>query len=172
MPDTWESATGSNPATNDAMTRAADGYALIERYVNWLAVPHATSVAGGAVDVDLAAYTLGFSRVSPRFVVSGPQNGTVALQGDGHTARFQPGSGFHGVVVLVHRHGLGRQRVYERSPGARGALAIVQSSSASIRTSRPPPSPHLPRSRAARRRARLDGPGCPPGESWSRRRGS
>ena len=32
--------------------------------------------------------------------------------------------------------------------------------------------PHRPRSRVARRRARLDGPGCPPGESWSRRRGS
>lgn len=97
MPDTWESATGSNPATNDAMTKAADGYALLERYVNWLAVPHATSTAGAAVDVDLSAYTLGFSRVSPSFVVSGPQNGSVALQGDGHTARFQPGSGFRGV---------------------------------------------------------------------------
>ena len=79
------------------MTKAADGYALIERYVNWLAVPHATSAAGAAVDVDLSAYTTGFSRVSPTFVVSGPQSGTVTLQGDGHTARFQPTSGFRGV---------------------------------------------------------------------------
>jgi hypothetical protein len=97
MPDTWESATGSNPAANDAMTKAADGYALIERYVNWLAVPHATSAAGAAVDVDLSEHTSGFSRVSPTFVVSRPQNGTVTLQGDGHTARFQPASGFRGV---------------------------------------------------------------------------
>jgi len=97
MPDSWETATGSNPGANDAMTKAADGYALIEHYVNWLAVPHATAAAGAAVDVDLTAYTLGFSRVSPTFVVSAAQNGAVTLQGDGHTARFQPAPGFRGV---------------------------------------------------------------------------
>jgi hypothetical protein len=50
------------------------------------------------VDVDLSAYTTGFSRVSPTFVASGAQNGTVALQPDGHTARFQPSAGFHGLA--------------------------------------------------------------------------
>ncbi len=73
MPDTWERAIGSNPSADDAMTKAADGYALIERYVNWLAVPHASAAAGAAVDVDLAAYTTGFGAVSPTFVVSGAQ---------------------------------------------------------------------------------------------------
>ena len=48
MPDTWERANGSNPNADDAMMKAADGYALIEHYVNWLAGPHATSTAGAA----------------------------------------------------------------------------------------------------------------------------
>ena len=98
MPDVWETATGSNVSTNDAMTKAADGYALIEHYVNWLAVPHATSTAGASVDVDLSAWTTGFSKVSPTHTVSGAQNGTVTLQADGRTARFQPTSGFKGVA--------------------------------------------------------------------------
>lgn len=97
MPDFWESANGSNPATNDAMTKAPDGYNLLEHYVNWLAVPHATSTAGAAVDVDLSAYTLGFSKVSPTYTVSGAQSGTVTLQADKKTARFQPTAGFKGV---------------------------------------------------------------------------
>jgi Bacterial Ig domain len=98
MPDNWESANGSNVNTNDAMTKAADGYALIEHYVNWLAVPHATSAAGASVDIDLSAWATGFSAVSPTYTVSGAQSGTVTLQADGHTARFQPASGFHGVA--------------------------------------------------------------------------
>src|SRR6185503_1611885 len=36
MPDFWERTNGSNPAMNDAMQKAPDGYALIERYLNWL----------------------------------------------------------------------------------------------------------------------------------------
>ncbi len=97
MPDTWELANGSNPNVNDAMMKAEDGYALIEHYVNWLAVPHASTVAGAPVDIDLSAYTAGFSAVSPTFVVAGAQNGMVALQPDGHSARFQPAAGFHGL---------------------------------------------------------------------------
>ena len=98
MPDIWESANGSNVNGNDAMTKASDGYALIEHYVNWLAVPHATSSAGAAVDIDLSAWGTGFSKVSPTYTVSGAQYGTVTLQSDGHTAHFQPSSGFHGVA--------------------------------------------------------------------------
>ena len=101
MPDSWESATGSNPSADDAMTKAADGYALIEHYMNWLAGPHASAAAGASVDVDLSAYTTGFSAVSPTFVVSGAQNGTVALQADNHTAQFQPTAGFHGLASFT-----------------------------------------------------------------------
>jgi hypothetical protein len=98
MPDSWEAANGSNASSNDAMTKAADGYTLLEHYVNWLAVPHATGAAGASVDIDLSAWATGFSAVSPTYTVSGAQYGTVTLQADGHTARFQPAQGFHGVA--------------------------------------------------------------------------
>ena len=78
MSDAWERANGSNPNGNDAMTKAADGYALIEHYVNWLAGPHASTTVGGSVDIDLAAYATGFSTVSPTFSLSVP---TVVMAG-------------------------------------------------------------------------------------------
>jgi hypothetical protein len=97
MPDNWENANGSNPSADDAMAKAADGYTLIEHYVNWLAGPHAATTAGASVDIDLSTYTTGFSTVSPTFVMSGAQNGTVSLQSDKHTAQFVPTAGFHGL---------------------------------------------------------------------------
>jgi len=89
---------GSNPAANDAMQKAPDGYALIERYLNWLAKPHAQTTGSAAVDVDLAAYALGFSRVSPVFTVSRAGCGTVTLNADGHTARFTPAAATVGLA--------------------------------------------------------------------------
>jgi hypothetical protein len=97
MPDFWEKATGSNPATDDAMQMAGDGYVLVEHYLNWLAEPHAQTTAGTSVDVDLSSYTLGFSDVSPTFTVTQPGCGSAQLQSDGHTVRFTPSSGFTGV---------------------------------------------------------------------------
>ena len=101
MPDSWERATGSNPSAADGTTKAADGYTLLEHYVNWLAVPHATSTAGAAADVDLSAIMSGFGAVSPTFTVSGARSGTVALQSDGRTARFMPAAGFQGVASFA-----------------------------------------------------------------------
>ena len=34
MPDEWENANGTDPAKNDAMKIAANGYANIENYIN------------------------------------------------------------------------------------------------------------------------------------------
>jgi hypothetical protein len=53
------------------------------------------------VDVDLTAYTFGFTTVSPAFTVSGAQNGTVVLQSDKHTAQFAPATGFHGLASFT-----------------------------------------------------------------------
>jgi hypothetical protein len=98
MPDFWEKATGSNPAVDDAMQKAPDGYVLIEHYLNWLAEPHAMTTVSTSVNVDLSAYALGFSDVSPVFKVSGAGCGTVALLADGHTAHYTPATGFTGVA--------------------------------------------------------------------------
>ena len=38
MPDAWESANGTNPAKDDAMSMAANGYANIENYINSITV--------------------------------------------------------------------------------------------------------------------------------------
>ena len=38
MPDTWETANGTNPNSNDAMTIATNGYANIENYINSITV--------------------------------------------------------------------------------------------------------------------------------------
>jgi hypothetical protein len=89
MPDFWEKASGSDPASDDAMTKGAGGYALIEHYLNWLAEPHATTTAGTAVDIDLASYALGFKDVAPVFTVSTPACGSVELLADKHSARFK-----------------------------------------------------------------------------------
>ena len=80
------------------MTKAPDGYALIEHYLNWLAEPHAQTTAGTAVDIDLAALSTGFSDVAPTFSVTPPPCGTVTLAADGHTAHFTPAAGFTGVA--------------------------------------------------------------------------
>ncbi|HXU60435.1 MAG TPA: hypothetical protein VN962_01950, partial [Polyangia bacterium] len=103
MPDSWEAALGTNPAADDAMAKAADGTTQIEQYLSWLAGPRATSAAGAGADVDLAAYASGFAAVSPVYQVSGAQQGTVALQADGHTAHFQPAAGFHGLASFSFR---------------------------------------------------------------------
>jgi hypothetical protein len=97
MPDAWESANGSNVSSNDAMSKAADGYVLVEHYINWLAGPHAQTAAGASVSFDLSSYAAGFSNVAPTYAVSGAQNGTVTLAADKHTAQFQPTAGFHGM---------------------------------------------------------------------------
>ena len=69
MPDFWEKAVGLNPASNDAMALAADGYANIEHYLNWLADPHALTATNTAVDVDLWPYTSGFTNAGPLYSV-------------------------------------------------------------------------------------------------------
>ena len=88
MPDFWEAATGSS--TNNAADRndlMPDGYTRLERYLNWLACPHARAT-NSFVDVELKQYTAGLP--SATYGVSSASNGTVNLLGDGHTARFTP----------------------------------------------------------------------------------
>jgi hypothetical protein len=96
MPDYWEAALGSN--TNNAADRndlSPDGYTRLEGYLNWLAGPHAR-VTNAFVDVELQQYTAGLQGAT--FAVYHPTNGSVALLGDGHTARFSPTPGFSGLA--------------------------------------------------------------------------
>jgi autotransporter-associated beta strand protein len=97
MPDYWEKAMGLNfSSASDAMTIGADGYANIERYLNWLADPHAFTVTNTPVDIDLWQYTSGFTNANPTYTVTILSNGVVTLN-SGHIAHFTPAANFSGM---------------------------------------------------------------------------
>jgi autotransporter-associated beta strand protein len=95
IPDIWKNAVGLNLYTNQAMTIAANGYANIENYINWLAAPHAF-VQTNATGIDLWPYTLGFTN-GGTYTVSGAVNGSVTLT-NSHFAYFLPNPGFTGLA--------------------------------------------------------------------------
>jgi autotransporter-associated beta strand protein len=96
LPDYWELTVGLNPSSDDAMTIAADGYANLEHYLNWLADPHALTATNNGVDVDLWQFTSGFTNASPVYSVNNASNGVVALT-NGHIARFTPATDYFGL---------------------------------------------------------------------------
>ena len=63
-----------------------DGYTELERYLNWLALPHYDCTNGTTLNVELTQYTRGFTNSSPTYTVFGATNGTVVLSGK--TAQF------------------------------------------------------------------------------------
>jgi autotransporter-associated beta strand protein len=95
MPDVWENATGSNPLVANNNTVAADGYTLLEHYLNWMAAPHAF-VSTNATDVDLWAYTQGFTNGAV-YTFANLTNCSVTLT-NGHYAHFMPSPGFTGLA--------------------------------------------------------------------------
>ena len=101
MPDAWESENGSDVKVDDGLRKATSGYTLLERYLNFLGVPHATSAAAG-VAIDLSTWSAGFAGVSPKFSVTSGQNGTVSIAADKHTVQFQPTTGFHGLAAFSY----------------------------------------------------------------------
>jgi len=96
IPDYWKAAVGLNLYTNQAMAIAANGYANIENYANWLAAPHAVTPVNTAVTVDLWQYSAGFTNVSPVYTVNNVNNGAVVLS-SGHLAQFTPAQNFSGL---------------------------------------------------------------------------
>jgi hypothetical protein len=100
MPDFWEKTFGLNESSNDAMTTGSDGYANIEKYINWLADVHAHAIENKTLDIDLSTYTQGFAKVSPTYLVGSAVNGTVTLASDGKTAHFVPKTNFYGMATF------------------------------------------------------------------------
>src|SRR5262249_19324182 len=71
------------------------GYTLLEDYLYFLSLPHATISNQTFVDIDLRKFTSGFTS-APVFTFSNVVNGAIALQPDGYTARFTPTANFTG----------------------------------------------------------------------------
>jgi hypothetical protein len=104
LPNWWEILRGLNTnsapgdfSDSNAALEDDDEYTELDRYVNWMAVPHYDCNKNGSVDVDLSQYTRGFT-AGPVHSVSSPTNGTVVVLGDGKTARFTPTTGFAGLA--------------------------------------------------------------------------
>jgi len=96
IPDIWKNAVGLPLNSNQAMTIAANGYANIENYLNWMAGPHAF-VQTNATAIDLWPYTQGFTNASPAYTFFNVTNGTVTLT-NSHFAFFKPTPGFIGLA--------------------------------------------------------------------------
>ena len=124
MPDVWESANGSNVNANDAMTKAADGYALVEHYINWLAGPHAQTAAGAVGQLRSLQLRGGVQQrlADLRRLGRAKRNGHAG-GGQAHRAvpadRRVPRDG----VFRLHGDRLGRHRVHEPGVRARDAEA-------------------------------------------------
>ena len=97
MPDEWELATGSNYQVADNNVVAANGYTLLENYLNWMAAPHLKTYKNlTAADFDLWTLTMAFTNQSPVYTLFNPTNGTVTLVSN-RWARFLPGTNFIGL---------------------------------------------------------------------------
>jgi autotransporter-associated beta strand protein len=99
IPDYWKLANGLNVNVAYPLTNTADGYTLLEHYLNWLAAPHALTETNSAAVVALAQYTAGFATNST-YAVSGASNGVVTLT-SGSTAIFTPNKNFVGLGSFV-----------------------------------------------------------------------
>jgi autotransporter-associated beta strand protein len=95
IPDYWKLANGLNVSIAYPLTNTADGYTLLEHYLNWLAVPHVATGANTPVSIPLAQYTAGFA-ANPTYTVGGVSNGVVTLT-NGSTAIFSPTTNFSGL---------------------------------------------------------------------------
>lgn len=98
MPDYWELANGLNStlASDRNITNVFTGYTKLEEYLNWLADAHALCARNGTVDVNLRTATGGATNLT--YSVANGLNGTVALLGDGYTARFTAAANTNGVA--------------------------------------------------------------------------
>jgi hypothetical protein len=94
LPDWWERLKGlktNSPAGDYSDANAdllGDGYTELERFLNWLALPHYDCTNGTPLNVELTQYTRGFTNRSPSYTVFNPSNGAVSLSS--RTAIFTP----------------------------------------------------------------------------------
>jgi hypothetical protein len=102
IPDFFEKAMGYNVSSDDAMTIGADGYAYIEKYINWLGAMHMSVSKNGSATFDLRSITKGFLEVSPSYAVASAENGSVSLGADGYTVTFTPNPNYTGLASFQY----------------------------------------------------------------------
>ncbi len=93
LPDWWEQIHGLNPHSPPGDFSDANGdldgdeFTNLEAYLNWLAQPHFDCTNGIPLEVDLTAWSRGFTNRNPVYSVFEPVHGTVMLP-DNTRARF------------------------------------------------------------------------------------
>lgn len=101
MPDEWENANGTDPAKNDAMTIADNGYANIENYINSITVAdreaylrkliclELTTQAQDALTFSWCNYTDGETGVSVELLQDGEFKEIARLEADAESYRLE-----------------------------------------------------------------------------------
>ncbi len=107
LPNWWEeevSHTNPNGTVDDFTDTNTDpdndGNTYMERYLEYMATPHITTVKRQVVSVELSQYTRGYTK-TPIYTVVSNGDGTVTI--DGNWARFQPNKGFTGVTYFTFK---------------------------------------------------------------------
>jgi len=85
LPNWWEEIHGLNPHSPPGDFSDANGdldgdeFTNLEEYLDWLARPHFECTNGVPIEIDLTAFTRGFTNRTPVYHVFGAHNGTVDL---------------------------------------------------------------------------------------------
>lgn len=93
--DYWKLANGLNVNIAYPLTNTADGYTLLEHYLNWLAAPHALTDTNTPVTIPLTQYTAGFAANSA-YTITGTSNGVATLT-NGSAVIFTPNNNLIGL---------------------------------------------------------------------------
>lgn len=80
MPDEWETANGTDPNKNDAMVKAANGYANIENYINSITVEDRDYFLRAPMCVELAAATTTMLRIDWRDYTYGEEGFAIEVK--------------------------------------------------------------------------------------------
>ncbi len=80
MPDEWETANGTDPNKNDAMVKAANGYANIENYINSITVEDRDYFLRTPMCVELAAATTTMLRIEWRDYTYGEEGFAIEVK--------------------------------------------------------------------------------------------
>jgi hypothetical protein len=87
LPDWYEAYIGTNPksASGDFSDANADpvgdGYTNLERYLDYMATPHAEIAVGKAATFDLSALFRGYQKTTPAYKTGSDANLTIAISG-------------------------------------------------------------------------------------------
>jgi len=107
LPDWYEAYIGTNPksASGDFSDANADpvgdGYTNLERYLDYMATPHADAVSGKSVTFDLAGLFRGYQKTSPSYKVGTSTCLTGAVNGSVLTVTPKNACGIASLPVTV-----------------------------------------------------------------------